>query len=79
MAKAKKEATPKRENLYKVVTTLPSNGPGTSPTERVDYVRAKTRAGAVSVAAGQFIKADIATADDMLKLANISTLNKAEG
>ena len=73
-----KAATPKRLNIYKVVTKLPEGGPGTSPTERTDYVKAKTKAGAIAMVAAEHITADLAQTEDLLKLANITVKGGAQ-
>lgn len=70
MAKGKKEAAPKRSNIYKVVTTIEQPGGNEhQPIERIDFVRAKTKQGARNFVAGLFIKAEVASQDDLLSLA----------
>ncbi len=62
----------KKLNIYKVVTEIaPPQGevPGQA---RVDYVRAKTKAGAAALVAAEYIKVELATTDELLTLAGIA-------
>jgi hypothetical protein len=66
-------AQAKKLNIYKVTTQVAPPGLDGSPAEsRVDYVRAKTKQGAVAMMAAEYISADIATTDELLALAKIT-------
>jgi len=75
---AKAGGKSKRENIYKVTTTIPGTTPGSSVAEHVAYVRAKTKAGAVAVIASAIHKAEVASADDLIKLAGIAVHEAAK-
>jgi hypothetical protein len=79
MARAKKtssteSAAPKAKklNIYKAtITTAPNDADGSPSEDRVEFVRAKTKASAMSLVAAEIIKVDLAQTEDLLKLAKI--------
>lgn len=78
MAKATVAPVPKKLNIYVVTTKFI----GKSDTdhenhERVDYVRAKTLAGAKATIADQYVTAKLATQEDLIKLAKVAVVGEA--
>ena len=76
MAKAKKETKVKKQHIYKVTTTAKD---GEEDHVKVDYVRAKTKAGAEKIIrdkldAERTITAAVATQDDLLALTTIEVV-----
>lgn len=85
MAKAKKEAAPKKLNIYKVMTIIhvdPGN-PDADTVERTDYVRAKTSAGAAKIVKEKAVAvtsiAVKASQEDLLALAKVAVLGEQAG
>lgn len=65
----------KKSNIYKVVTSLPTGAALVEIEGRmqcINYVRAKTRAGAVAIVAAEHVSAEIANVEELAKLAKIA-------
>lgn len=74
------EAAARKLNIYKVTTAFvpvlineADDGVGC----RVDFVRAKTKAGATALVAAEYIKADLATTEELIVLAKIAVKEAA--
>lgn len=70
------KSTTKKPNIYKVTTTTAPADGTTNVQTSVDYVRAKTRAGAIGIVADKRIQCEIATQEDLLALAKIAVLGE---
>lgn len=68
----------KKLNIYKVATIINGSADdGPVLNERIDYVRAKTLAGAAKIVADKYVVATLATQEDLLALAKVAVIGEA--